>query len=215
MAAYGDGAVADGAAHQAIALVGELHAVVLQVHMPHVLSNAADEVERRLGDRKCVAGVETNADPAGRFAKFGEFVAAEVLMIFDRKDSAFVGRAGTAIGERGANLRHELFPLVAKRVTIAAQNRRQAMANDLGVENAGRTQCALKRTHHQPRADDGNHAEAVEPVAKRAELVVAERPKPWVVDLENLRAKLGRDGDEPFETRTLRVRARTARALQA
>src|ERR1700729_327874 len=33
---HGDGAVADGAAHQPIALVGELHTVVLQVPVPHV-----------------------------------------------------------------------------------------------------------------------------------------------------------------------------------
>ena len=81
-----------------------------------------------------------------------KFVAAEVLMVFDRQNSAFVGRARTAIGERGANLSDELLPLVAKRVTIAAQNRRQPMANDLGVENASRTQRALERTHHQARS---------------------------------------------------------------
>ena len=54
-----------------------------------------------------------------------------------------------------------------------------------------------------------------EPIAERAELIVAHRPKPWVVDLENLRAKLGRDGDEAFEACALGVRARAARALQA
>ena len=97
-------------------------------------------------------------------------------MILDRQNSAFVGRARTAVGERGANLSDELFPLVAKRVTIAAQNRRQAMANDLGVEKAGRTQRALERTHHQPGADDRSHAEGREPIAERAELIVAHRP---------------------------------------
>ena len=70
-------------------------------------------------------------------------------------------------------------------------------------------------THHQPGADDRSHAEAREPIAERAELVVAHRPKPGVVDLENLRAKLGRDGDEAFEARALGVGARPARALQA
>ena len=48
----GNGAVADGAAHEAIALVGELNAVVLKMHMPHVRSDAADEIERRLGDEE-------------------------------------------------------------------------------------------------------------------------------------------------------------------
>ena len=121
MVGDGDGAVADGAAHEAIALVGELHAVVLQMHVAHMRSDAADEVERRLGDRKGVAGVETNTEPAGRLTKFREFVAAEVLVVLDRQNSAFVGRARTAIGKRGANLSDELFPFVAERVTIAAQ----------------------------------------------------------------------------------------------
>ena len=66
-----------------------------------------------------------------------------------------------------------------------------------------------------PELTIGRHAEAREPIAERAELIVAHRPEPWVVDLENLRAKLGRDGDEAFEARALRVRARAARALQA
>ena len=54
-----------------------------------------------------------------------------------------------------------------------------------------------------------------EPIAERAKLVVAHRPKPGVVDLENLRAKFGRDGDEAFEACALGVGARTAGALQA
>ena len=121
MADKRDGPVADGAAHEAIALVGELHAVVLQVHMPHVRSDMGHEIERRLGDRKCVARIETDAEATRRLAKFDEFIAAEVLVVFDRHDSAFVGGARTALGERGANFTDELFPLVAKRVTIAAQ----------------------------------------------------------------------------------------------
>ncbi len=152
--------------------------------------------------------------PRRGLAKFDEFVAAEILMILDRQNSALVGRARTTVGERGANLGDKLFPLVAKRVTIAAQNRRQAMTDDLGVENASRAQRALEWTHHQPRADDRGHAEIPEPIAQRTDLVVAHRPQPGVVDLENLRAKLGRDGDEPFEACALGVCARAARALQ-
>src|ERR1700733_212540 len=212
---HGDGAVADGAAHEAIAFVGKLHPVVLQMHVPHVRSDAADEIERRLGDWEGVASIETDADAAGRLAKLAKFFAAEVLVILDRQNAAFVGRTRAAVGERGANLSDELFPLVAKRVTIAAQNGRQSVANDLGVEKASRAQRALERTHHQPGADDGRHAEAGETVAERTEFVVAERPEPGVVDLENLRAELGRDGDEAFETRALGVRARTAGPLQA
>ena len=59
-------AVADGAAHQPVALVGELHAVVLEMHVPNVRRDPPREVERRLGDRKGVAGVEDDADAAGR-----------------------------------------------------------------------------------------------------------------------------------------------------
>ena len=185
------------------------------MHVPHVRSDAADEIERRLGDRKRVAGVEANADAADRLAKFREFVTAKVLVIFNRQNSAFVGGARSAVGERCANLSDKFFPLLAQRVTIAAQNRGQAMSDDLGVKNAGRAQRALERTHHQPGADDRNHAEAPKPVAQRAEVVVAHRPEPRVIDLENLRAKFGRNGDEAFEACALRVCARPARALQA
>ena len=53
-----------------------------------------------------------------------------------------------------------------------------------------------------------------EPIAERAELVVAQRPEPRVVDFEHLRAKLGRDGDEAFEARAFGIGARSAGALQ-
>jgi hypothetical protein len=111
----------------------------------------------------------------GRLAKLAKFVAAKVLVILDRQNSTFVGRARAAIGKRGANLTDQLFPLVAKRVPVAAQDRGQAMTDDRGVEKTGRAQRALERTHHQPGADDGNHAEAREPIAQRAKLIVAHR----------------------------------------
>ena len=177
--------------------------------------DAADEVERRLGDRKCVAGVEADADTTGRLAKLAKFVAAEVLTILDRQNSALVGRARAAIGERNANLGDQLIPFVAERVTIATQHTRQPMTDNFRIEKARRTQRAFERPHHQPGADDRRHFEACKTVAQRAQLVVAHRPEPWVVDLENLRAELGRNGDEPFEACSLRVRARTARALQS
>jgi hypothetical protein len=173
------------------------------------------EIERRLGDREGVASVETDTDPAGRLAKLAKFVAAEVLVVFDRHNTAFVGRARIAVGKRNANLSDELFPLVAKRVTIAAQQGRQSVADDLRVEKASGTQRALERTHHQAGADDWGHAEVPEAITERTDLVVAHRSKPGLVDLENLCAKLGRDGDEAFEPYALGVRARAARALQA
>src|SRR6202050_4452637 len=108
------------------------------MHVTHVLSDASDEVERRLGDREGVAGVEANSEAAGRLAKLAKFVAAEVLVVLDRENSAFVGRARTAVAERSANLSDELLPLVAKSVTIAAEHVGQAVANDLGVEKARR-----------------------------------------------------------------------------
>ena len=67
----------------------------------------------------------------------------------------------------------------------------------------------------KPELTIGVMPRAAEPIAERAELIVAHRPEPRVVDLENLRAKLGRDGDEAFEARALGVRAWAARALQA
>src|ERR1700683_852721 len=127
------------------------------MHVTHVLSDASDEVERRLGDREGVAGIEANSEAAGRLAKLAKFVAAEVLVVLDRENSAFVGRARTAVAERGANLGDELLPLVAKRVTIAAEHRGQSVTDDLGVEKARRTERALERTHRQAGADDGNH----------------------------------------------------------
>ena len=161
MAGDRDGAIADGAAHEAIALVGELHAVVLQMHMPHMRSDAARRnraAPRRPG--KVLPVSRQMPTPRVVSQNSDELVAAEILMVLDRQNSAFVGRARTALGERGANLGDELLPFVAERMTIAAQHRRQAMADDLGVENAGRAQRALERTHHQPGADDRRHAEA-------------------------------------------------------
>ena len=132
-----DGAVADRAAHQAIAFVGELHAIVLEMDVPHMRGDAAREVERRLGDRERVAGVETNADAARRLAKFRELVAAEILMVFDRQNSAFVERARPAVGERGANISDELLPFFAERMAIPAKHRGEAIADDLRVETRG------------------------------------------------------------------------------
>ena len=111
--------------------------------MPHVRSDAADEIERRLGDRERIAGVETNAKAASRLAESGELVAAEVLMILNRQDPAFIRGARAAVGELSANVSDQLFPLVAERVTIPAQDCRQAMTNDFGVKNAGLAQSAL------------------------------------------------------------------------
>ena len=45
-----------------IALVGELHAIVLGVDVAHVGRDDAGEVERRLGDREGVGGVVDDAD---------------------------------------------------------------------------------------------------------------------------------------------------------
>ena len=48
--------------------------------------DAAGEVERRLGDRKRIAGVEANSDAANGFAEVDELVTAKILMVFDRQD---------------------------------------------------------------------------------------------------------------------------------
>ncbi len=45
-----------------IALVGELHAIVLEVNEPNVRRDDLREVERRLGDWKGVAGIEHDPD---------------------------------------------------------------------------------------------------------------------------------------------------------
>src|SRR5271170_849824 len=55
-------AVADRAAHETIAFVGELHAIVLEMDVPDMRGNARGEIERRLGDGKRVAGIEADAD---------------------------------------------------------------------------------------------------------------------------------------------------------
>ena len=64
-----NGAVADGAADQTIAFVGELDAIVLQMDMDAHGTRPAGEVERRLGDGKGVAGIEADADAARLLAK--------------------------------------------------------------------------------------------------------------------------------------------------
>ena len=83
--------VADGAADEAIALVGELDAVVLEVDVATCGATTLREIERRLGDRKRVAGVEADADGgAGLLAEGDQLGAAEVLVVLDGEDDAGV-----------------------------------------------------------------------------------------------------------------------------
>ena len=132
-----NGAVADRAADETIAFVGELDAIVLQMHMGHVGGDPTGEVERRLRDGKGVAGVEADADAARFLTKSDQFVAAEVLVVLDRQRPAFVGGARSAVGERRPHIGDQCLPLFAERVAVAAKHSRQAVAYDLGVENAG------------------------------------------------------------------------------
>src|SRR5580704_2804680 len=132
-----NGAVADRAADETITLVGELDAIVLEMHMGHVGGDPTGEVERRLRDGKSVASVEADADAARFLTKSDQFVAAEVLVVLDRQRPAFVGCARSAVAERRRHIGDQRLPLLAERVPITAKHSRQAVAYDLGVENAG------------------------------------------------------------------------------
>ena len=90
------GAIADGAADQAKAFVGALRAIVLQMDVAHIGRDGAGEVERRLGHREGVAGVEDDADGGAEFvAERHQFAAGEILVVLDRRWSA---RRPAAIG---------------------------------------------------------------------------------------------------------------------
>src|SRR5271166_4901788 len=151
----GNRAFADCAPNQTVAFVREQHAIILEMDVPDMRRDPTDEVERRLGHRKGVAGVEANPYAARLVTKGDELSAAKILMIFDSKNPAFVKGARPAIGKRRSNAGDELCPFVAERVAIAAEHRRQTVADDAGVENSSRAQRAFERTHHQARADDG------------------------------------------------------------
>src|SRR3954453_6630666 len=89
-----DRPVADGAAHEPVALVGGLHPVVLQVHVPDAGRDGAREVQRRLGDRERVTRVEGDPDRlAGRLAELHQVGAREVLVVLDGDGQARRGRA--------------------------------------------------------------------------------------------------------------------------
>ena len=114
------GAVADRAAHQAIAFIGELHPVVFEMDVPHMRGDAAGKVERRLGDRERVAGIEADSNARRALTKVRQLVAAEILMIFDRQRSAVVECARPAVGERGANTGDQLLPFLSERMAVPA-----------------------------------------------------------------------------------------------
>src|SRR5271166_841046 len=207
--------VADGAARQTIALVAELDAIVLEMDMGHVRGDAAGEIERRLGDRERVAGVEADPDAARRIAERSKLLAAEILVVLDGQRPALVGGARTVVGERAVHAGDELLPFFAERMAVAAEHRRQSAADNLRVEEARGAQRAFKRTHHEAPAHDRRHAQTGEPVAQRPQFVVAERPEPGIEDFERLGPELGRDGDEAFEALPLRIGAWAACALQS
>ena len=103
--------------------------MMLEEHVEHFWQG-----NRAVADR---AGVEANANPACFFAEGGKLVAAKILMIFDREASSLVISARAASGDRGAHCSNELGLLVAERVPVAAEHRRQAVANDPVVEKSG------------------------------------------------------------------------------
>ena len=78
--------------------------------------DARGEIQRRLGDRKRVAGVEADADAARLLAEGDQFVAAEILMVLDREHPALVGGARAIFGERLADARDQFASNVAERM---------------------------------------------------------------------------------------------------
>src|SRR5271165_700375 len=167
------------------------------------------------GDGKRVAGVVADADAARLLAKGDELLAAEVLVVLDRQRPTFVERARSAVGERRPHIGDQRLPLFAERVAVAAKHGCQAVTYDLGVEKAGRSERALEWAHHQARTDDRRHAELAQPIPKRPEVVIAERPQPRVENLERLGAEFNRDGDEAFETGAFQICAGASRALKS
>src|SRR6516225_3972157 len=135
--------------------------------------DAKREIERRLSDREGVAGVEADSHALVRLAELDQFVAAEILVVLDRKNPALVECARTALRERAANGGDKFAPAGSERMAIAAKNRGQTIADRCRAERAGGTQRALERAHCEPGANDRRHAQRFEPVAEGAQVAVA------------------------------------------
>jgi hypothetical protein len=208
-------AVADRAAHETIAFVGELDPIILEMDVSEMRGDATGEVQRRLGDGEGVAHVEANADAAVGLAESDQLVGAEILMILDRELAALVRGARSIYRQRLADIANQLGPTGAKRVTIPAQHRRQSEPDRVRAERARGAHRAVERAHHQAGTDDGSHVQLAQPFSQRRQFAVAHGAQPGIENLDRARAEFLGDGDEAFQPGAFRIGARAAGALQA
>ena len=98
---------------------------------------------------------------------------------------------------------NQLRPFLAPGVAVAAEDRRQREADDRGAESPRGAEAAVDVAHVQAGADDRTHAEALQTLAQRGELVVRHPREPRLEDFERLGAKLGGDIDEALQAAPL------------
>jgi hypothetical protein len=77
-------AVADRTPHQTVTVSGELGAIVFEMQMPHAARHAFGEGHGVFADGERIPRVEHDADVrTGSVAECEQFLAAEVLVVFD------------------------------------------------------------------------------------------------------------------------------------
>ena len=155
------------------------------MHVAHMRRDARVEIERRLGDRKRVAGVDADADAARRLAEGDEFVAAEILMVLDRERQPFVGDARAVFGERLAHAQRPT-PAIRRRARARSPHSTVVRPQRIVVAPSARAERSALSNGPiiRPQTDDRRHAERGEPIAQRRELVVAQRAQPGIEDLD-------------------------------
>ena len=213
----GHGAVADGTAHEPIALVCELRHVVLEMDVADPVRGAAGERHGILADGERIAGVETDAGMRTElFDEVDQLLAADVLVIFDRQHQPGIADTIGLPAERAVRVRDHLVPARAPSSARALEHGRQVEAQDPRAESTRTahsvTQIFTRRVRKPETAD---RLEAVEPIAQPSQARVVERRQPAMIQLDRSQPQLADDGDEAVNTERTKIGARSPQTLQA
>ncbi len=212
-------AITNRTTDEAIAFVGELRAIVFEVDVEEPWRHALGERDGILANSEGIARVEHDADVvAGVGRERQQFLAAEVLVIFDADAQALVARGRGFTRQHGPPVCDERRPPAAVRRTRTFEHGRQVHADERApqaLRNPSRISKRLAERVLQPRAADDRHAGSDSVAGNPVECVVVECGEPAEIELERPRLDVVRDADESVEPDRLRIRTRCAQSLQA